>query len=33
MVPIPPSVIGKATPILAEAYTHSQLNALFIQQF
>jgi hypothetical protein len=29
MPPIPPSVIGTAAPILADWYTHSQLNALF----
>lgn len=27
---IPPSVIGTVSPILAEAYTHAQLNALFM---
>jgi Abortive infection C-terminus len=29
MAPIPPSVIGTAAPILADWYTHTQLNALF----
>ena len=29
MPPIPPSVIGTASPILADWYTHSQLNVLF----
>jgi hypothetical protein len=29
MAPIPPSVIGTAAPILADWYTHAQLNALF----
>jgi len=27
---IPPSIIGRAATILAEAYTHSELNALFL---
>jgi hypothetical protein len=30
MATIPPSVIGTASPILADAYTHAQLNALFM---
>jgi hypothetical protein len=30
MTAIPPSVIGTVSPILAEAYTHAQLNALFM---
>ncbi len=30
MTTIPPSVIGTASPILAHAYTHAQLNALFM---
>jgi hypothetical protein len=30
MAPIPPAVIGTVTPILAEAYTHAQFNALFM---
>lgn len=30
MTTIPPSVIGTASPILADAYTHAQLNALFM---
>ena len=30
MTLIPPSVIGTASPILADAYTHAQLNALFM---
>lgn len=30
MAPIPPSVIGTASPILADAYTHAALNALFM---
>jgi hypothetical protein len=30
MTAIPPSIIGTASPILAEAYTHAQLNALFM---
>jgi hypothetical protein len=30
MTTIPPSVIGMVSPILAEAYTHAQLNALFM---
>ena len=30
MASIPPSLIGTAGPILAEAYTHAQLNALFM---
>ena len=30
MTLIPPSVIGTASPILAEAYTHAQLIALFM---
>jgi hypothetical protein len=29
MPPIPPSVIGTSSPILADWYTHSQLNVLF----
>jgi hypothetical protein len=29
MAQIPPSVIGTAAPILADWYTHTQLNALF----
>ena len=28
--PIPPSVIGVLSPILAEIYTHAQLNSLFM---
>jgi len=27
---IPPSIIGTASPILADAYTHAELNALFM---
>lgn len=30
MTAIPPSIIGTASPILADAYTHAQLNALFM---
>ena len=30
MTAIPPSVIGTVSPILAEVYTHAQLNALFM---
>ena len=30
MAPIPPAVIGTVSPILADAYTHAQLNALFM---
>jgi hypothetical protein len=30
MVAIPPSIIGTASPILADAYTHSQLNTRFM---
>jgi hypothetical protein len=30
MTTIPPSIIGTASPILADAYTHAQLNALFM---
>src|SRR5438874_2675643 len=30
MTALPPSIIGTASPILAEAYTHAQLNALFM---
>jgi hypothetical protein len=30
MAAIPPSIIGVASPILADAYTHAQLNALFM---
>ncbi|MDR3420677.1 MAG: abortive infection family protein [Xanthobacteraceae bacterium] len=30
MTAIPPSIIGTVSPILAEAYTHAQLNALFM---
>jgi hypothetical protein len=30
MATIPPSIIGTASPILADAYTHAQLNALFM---
>jgi hypothetical protein len=30
MATIPPSVIGAASPILADAYTHAQLNALLM---
>jgi hypothetical protein len=30
MAVIPPSVIGAVTPILADAYTHTQLNDLFM---
>ena len=30
MTTIPPSVIGTASPILADAYTHAQLNALLM---
>lgn len=30
MTAIPPSIIGALSPILAEAYTHAQLNALFM---
>lgn len=30
MAKIPPSLIGTAGPILASAYTHSELNALFL---
>jgi hypothetical protein len=30
MTKIPPSVIGTASPILADAYTHAQLNVLFM---
>jgi hypothetical protein len=30
MAAIPPAVIGTVSPILAEAYTHAQLNALFM---
>src|SRR4051794_19305630 len=27
---IPPAIIGTAAPILAEAYSHAELNALFL---
>lgn len=30
MTAIPPSIIGTASPILADAYTHAHLNALFM---
>jgi hypothetical protein len=30
MAPIPPSVIGTVSPILADAFTHSQLNDMFM---
>jgi hypothetical protein len=30
MAPIPPSIIGIASPILADKYTHAQLNSLFM---
>jgi hypothetical protein len=30
MTAIPPSIIGTVSPILADAYTHAQLNALFM---
>ena len=30
MATIPPSIVGTASPILADAYTHAQLNALFM---
>lgn len=30
MAAIPPSIIGTAAPILAERYTHSELNSLFM---
>lgn len=30
MPAIPPSIIGTASPILADAYTHAQLNSLFM---
>lgn len=30
MTTIPPSIIGTVSPILAEVYTHAQLNALFM---
>jgi hypothetical protein len=30
MTPIPPSIIGAANFILAEPYTHAELNALFM---
>jgi hypothetical protein len=30
MTDIPPSIIGTTSPLLADAYTHAQLNALFM---
>jgi hypothetical protein len=30
MAPIPPSIIGVVSPILAEKYTHAQLNSVFM---
>jgi hypothetical protein len=30
MAPIPPAIIGTVSPILADAYTHSQLDVLFM---
>jgi hypothetical protein len=30
MALLPPSIIGTVSPILADAYTHAQLNALFM---
>jgi len=30
MTPIPPSIIGVLSPILADIYTHAQLNSLFM---
>jgi hypothetical protein len=30
MAPIPPSIVGTVAPILADAYTHSALNSLFM---
>jgi hypothetical protein len=30
MAPIPPSIIGVASPVLAEKYTHAQLNSVFM---